>query len=86
MNEWVSDTPGTSDAYESKKTDTFINHILDTKDFCEQTANPDGKVEVLQAPSEKTCHGSREGLETHAVVALSARDMSVGVVMGEYPL
>ena len=69
---------------DNKKTDSIINHILETKD-CENTPNPDGQDEVLPAPSEETCNGGCEILETHSVVAISARDMSVGAVIGDYP-
>ena len=62
----------------------MLNHTLDTKD-CENTPNPDGQGAALQAPSEETCNRGREGLETSAVVAISAQDKSVGAVIGDYP-
>ena len=65
----------------NKKTGTNINPSQDTKD-CENTPNPDGQGEFLPTPSVETC---KRGLETHAVVAISARDMSVGAVIRDYP-
>ena len=90
---WRKITRALKDIYEPKsivnknkknKTDKTVNQNKDTKD-CENTPNPDGQGEVLPAPSEETCNRGREGLETHAVVAISARDMSVGAVIGDYP-
>ena len=40
---------------------------------------------VLPVPSEETRPGGREGNTTHAVEAPSARDMSVGEVIGDHP-
>ena len=51
--------------------------------YCENKSNPEGQGYVLLAPSEETCPGSREGIATHAVVAVCARDMSVGAVISE---
>ena len=65
---------------DNKKTDSNINTSLDTKD-CENTPNPDGQGEVLPAPSEETWNRGCEGLETQAVVAISAWDIRVGAVI-----
>ena len=51
-----------------------------TKD-CESTPNPEGQGEALPATDRETCSRGREGLVTHVVVAISARDMSVGAVI-----
>ena len=45
--------------------------------------NPEGPGYVLTVPSEETCQGSREGIATHAVVAICARDMSA--VISDHP-
>ena len=47
---------------------------------CENKSNPEGQGYVLPAPSEETCPGSSEGIATHAVDTICARDMSVGAV------
>ena len=52
---------------------------------CESTPNPEGQGEALPATDKETCIRGREGLVTHAVVAISARDMSVGAVIGDHP-
>ena len=39
--------------------------------------------EAPPATREKTCQGDHEGITTHAVVANSARDISVGAVIGD---
>ena len=41
--------------------------------------------EVPPVASNETCQGDREGTTTHAVVANSARDISVCAVIGDYP-
>ena len=49
---------------------------------CESTPNLEGQGE---ASDRETCPRSREGLVTQAVVADSARDMSVGAVIRYHP-
>ena len=39
----------------------------------------------LPATDRETCSRGREGLLTHAVVAISAQDMSVGAVISDHP-
>ena len=58
--------------------------IIDTID-CESTLNPEGQGEALPATDRETCSRGREGLVTQAVVAISARDMSDGAVVGDHP-
>ena len=60
------------------------NLEIDTVD-CESTSNSAGQGETLPASDRETCPRGREGLITHAVVATSARDMNVGVVIGDHP-
>ena len=62
--------------------DKTINHNKGTK-YCESTPNLAGQGEALLAPSKETCNRSLEGLVTHADVAISAPDMSVGAVIGK---
>ena len=52
---------------------------------CESTPNPEGQGEALPASDRETCTRSCEGLVTQAVVANSARDMSVGAVIRDHP-
>ena len=52
---------------------------------CESTPNHERQGEALQASDRETCTRSREGLVTQAVVANSARDMSVGAVIRDHP-
>ena len=52
---------------------------------CESTPNPEGQGEALPASDRETCPRGLEGLVTQAVVATSARDMSVGAVIGDHP-
>ena len=52
---------------------------------CESTPNLEGQGEALPASDRETCTRSREGLVTQAVVANSARDMSVGAVIRDHP-
>ena len=52
---------------------------------CESQPNPEGHGEALPATDRETCSWGREGLVTHAAVAISARDMSVGAVIGDHP-
>ena len=44
-----------------------------------------GKVK-MPASDRETCPRGRDGLVTQAVVATSARDMSVRAVIGDHPL
>ena len=60
------------------------NLEIDTVD-CESTLNLEGQGEVLPASDRETCSRGCEGLVTEAVVANSARDMSVGAVIGDHP-
>ena len=50
----------------------------------ENSPNQKGS-EVPPVTREETCQGDREGITTHAVVANSARDISVGAGIGDYP-
>ena len=52
---------------------------------CESTPNLEGQGEALPASDRETCPRGREGLVIQAVVATSARDMSVGAVIGNEP-
>ena len=61
-----------------------INLNADTID-CESTPNPEGQVEALPSTDRETCIMGLVGLVTHAVVAISARDMSVSAVIGINP-
>ena len=47
--------------------------------------NPEGQGYVLPAPSDATCPVSREGIATHGVMAICARDMRVGAVISDQP-
>ena len=51
---------------------------------CENTLNQTGS-DVPLVSSKETCQGNLKGITTHAVVANSARDMSVGAVIRYYP-
>ena len=52
---------------------------------CESTPNLEGQGEALPASDRETCTRGCEGLVTQAVVATSARDMSVGKLIGDHP-
>ena len=58
---------------------------MPTKD-CESKPNPAVQGEALTAPCEETCNRGQQGLVTHAVVVISARDMSVSPVIDDHPL
>ena len=51
------------------KIDSTIEINADTID-CESTLNPEGQGEALPATDRETCSRGREGLVTHAVVAI----------------
>ena len=61
-----------------KMADTIIENSKS-----ESTPNPEGHGEALSATDRETCPRGREGLVTHAVVAISARDMSVGELISD---
>ena len=63
-----------------KMADTIIENSKS-----ESTPNPEGHGEALPATDRETCPRGREGLVTHAVVAISARDMSVGELISDHP-
>ena len=63
-----------------KMADTIIENSKS-----ESTPNPEGHGEALPATDRETCPRGREGLLTHAVVAISARDMSVGELISDHP-
>ena len=67
----------------NKDTNSQIDSIIDTID-CETIPTPEKQGNVLPAPSEETCPGSREGIATHAIVAICAQDMSVGAVISDH--
>ena len=50
---------------------------------CESTPNLEEQGEALPASDRETCPRGREGLVTQAVLATSARDMSVRAVIGD---
>ena len=52
---------------------------------CESTPNLEGQGEALPASDRETCTRGRESLVTKAGVAISARNMSVGAVIGDHP-
>ena len=52
----------------------------------ETRLSPDRASYVLPVPSKETCQGGREGISTHAVESIRARDMSVGGVICDQPL
>ena len=68
----------------NKNTNSKIGSIIDTMD-CENKPNPEGQGYLLPAPSKETCPRSREGIATHAVVAICALNMNVGAVIIDHP-
>ena len=91
---WRKITRALKDIYDPKKdvvNENTPNHIPSTTDLiidtvdCESTPNPEGQGEALPASDKETWPGGCEGLATQAVVATSALDMSVGVLIGDHP-
>ena len=90
---WRRITRALKDIYENNKDvvnkDT-PNRVLSTDNLeidtvdCESTPNPEGQSEVLPASDRETCPRGREGLITQAVVATSARDISVGAMIEDH--
>ena len=90
---WRKITRALKDIYEPKKKvvnknipnkiDSNIKLNTGTID-CESTLNPEGQGEALTASDRETCPRGPEGLVTQAVVATSARDMSVGVLISDH--
>ena len=58
----------------STSIDRTIKIKTGTQD-CESKLNPEGQGEALPVTDRETCSRGREGLVTHAVVAISAQDM-----------
>ena len=56
----------------------FTGNLETCTEDCESTPNQEGQGGALPPSDRETCPRSREGLVTQAVVADSARDMSVG--------
>ena len=52
---------------------------------CESQPNPEGQGEALPVSDKETCPRGCEGLETMTNVAISARDISFGSVVGDQP-
>ena len=51
---------------------------------CVSQPNPDRQGEALPVSERETCSRGREGLETYAGVAISARDISVGQIITDH--
>ena len=91
---WRRITRALKDIYENnvdfvnKDTQNIVpstGNLETSTEDCESTPNPEGQGEALPASDRETCPRGREGLVTQAVVATSARDMSVGAVIGDHP-
>ena len=52
---------------------------------CESTPNLEGQGEARPASDRDICPRGRKGLITQAGVAISARDISVGLVIDNHP-
>ena len=64
---------------DNKNNSTQYEYKL-TKGESENKLNPEGTSCVLPVPSKETYQRGPSGITTHAVEAICARDMSVGVV------
>ena len=51
---------------------------------CVNQPNPNGQGEAQPVSDRETCPRGREGLETYAGVAISARDISVGEMIDDH--
>ena len=82
---WRRITRALKDIYDNNKDFVSKDNLETSTVDCESTPNPEGQGEALPAFDRETCTRSREGLVTQAVVANSARDMSVGAVIRDHP-
>ena len=82
---WRRITRALKNIYDNNKDFVSKDNLETSTVDCESTPNPEGQGEALPASDRETCPRGREGLVTQAVVADSARDMSVGAVIRDHP-